>query len=520
MKKPQIIVPMSGIGKRFIDAGYEDPKPLIMVDGLPIIEHVVNLFDRPDDVIFICNEKHIKETNVKDVLKSISPNCVICEVPTQNRKGPVDAVYKIFDQIDDEKEVIVSYCDYGTVWDYNRFLNDVRSKDSDGAIACYRGFHPHMLGGDNYAFCKENDMFLEKIKEKESFTENKMNEYASNGTYYFKTGKILKKYFKKLIDLDINLKGEYYVSLVYNLLVDDNLKVSIFEIEKMLQWGTPYDLEIYKSWSNFFKKPKMKNINTPKNTTLILPMAGNGSRFSLEGYKTPKPFIKIGDIPMVIKAINDLPVCDNNVFIVRKEHTENFNFNNVIKEYYNDYSLIEIDEVTEGQACTCEIGLKNINLEDPILISACDNGIYYDVEKCEKMLYNENIDVIVWSFRNNQTSKVNPNSYAWLDIDDNDTIKHVSCKKFIYDDPLTTHAIVGTMFFRKAKYFLDGLNKNKEKNIRTNNEFYVDDVLNQNILTGLNVKVFEVEDYICWGTPDDLKTYEYWKEYFKKNNKL
>ena len=167
MKKPQIIVPMSGIGKRFIDAGYEDPKPLIMVDGLPIIEHVVNLFDRPDDVIFVCNEKHIKETNVKDVLKSISPNCVICEVPTQNRKGPVDAIYKIFDQIDDEKEVIVSYCDYGTVWDYNRFLNDVRSKDSDGAIACYRGFHPHMLGGDNYAFCKENDMFLEKIKENE-----------------------------------------------------------------------------------------------------------------------------------------------------------------------------------------------------------------------------------------------------------------------------------------------------------------------------------------------------------------
>ena len=45
MKKPQIIIPMSGIGKRFIDEGYEDPKPLISVDGSPIIEHVVKLFD-------------------------------------------------------------------------------------------------------------------------------------------------------------------------------------------------------------------------------------------------------------------------------------------------------------------------------------------------------------------------------------------------------------------------------------------------------------------------------------------
>ena len=57
---------------------------------------------------------------------------------------------------------------------------------------------------------------------------------------------------------------------------------------------------------------------------------------------------------------------------------------------------------------------------------------------------------------------------------------------------------------------------NKEKNIKTNNEFYVDDVINQNILMGLNVKVFEVENYICWGTPDDLKIFEYWDEYFNK----
>ena len=61
---------------------------------------------------------------------------------------------------------------------------------------------------------------------------NKMNEYCSNGTYYFKSGSMVKKYFQELIDLDINLKGEYYVSLVYNLIVRDGLNVGIFEIEK------------------------------------------------------------------------------------------------------------------------------------------------------------------------------------------------------------------------------------------------------------------------------------------------
>jgi bifunctional N-acetylglucosamine-1-phosphate-uridyltransferase/glucosamine-1-phosphate-acetyltransferase GlmU-like protein len=201
-----------------------------------------------------------------------------------------------------------------------------------------------------------------------------------------------------------------------------------------------------------------------------------------------------------------------------EDHFKNYNITETLSEYFNKIKISKISEVTEGQAITCEIGIREfkINLEEPILISACDNGIYYDPKIAQKLLDDENIDIIVWSFRNNQSSKLSPNSYAWLDVDSENNIKHVSCKKFIYDNPLKTHAIVGTMFFRKAKYFLDGLNKNKNQNIRTNNEFYVDDVLNQNIKDGLIVKVFEVNNYICWGTPDDYKTYNYWGEYFKK----
>ena len=106
MENVQLIVPMSGIGKRFIDAGYVDPKPLIVVDGKPIIEHVVELFGKPDDVIFICNELHLKTTNMVEILKRISPNCKIYPVSNENRRGPVDAVSKIFDKIDDNKEII------------------------------------------------------------------------------------------------------------------------------------------------------------------------------------------------------------------------------------------------------------------------------------------------------------------------------------------------------------------------------------------------------------------------------
>ena len=145
----QIIIPMSGIGKRFKDAGYTVPKPLIVVDGKPIIEHVVNLFPE-EDISFICNTTHLKETNMKEILNSFCSNGKIYEVPVENRQGPVHAVSLIFDNINDDQEVIVSYCDYGTYWDYQEFLQDNRERNADGSIACYRGFHPHMLGTDNY----------------------------------------------------------------------------------------------------------------------------------------------------------------------------------------------------------------------------------------------------------------------------------------------------------------------------------------------------------------------------------
>jgi bifunctional N-acetylglucosamine-1-phosphate-uridyltransferase/glucosamine-1-phosphate-acetyltransferase GlmU-like protein len=300
----------------------------------------------------------------------------------------------------------------------------------------------------------------------------------------------------------------------------DGLRTNIFEINKMLQWGTPYDLEIYKGWSKYFSN--IKNNKQTKiyqeDTTLILPMAGRGSRFETEGYKDPKPLIDVDGLPMIIKAVECLPDCKEKTFICLEDHIKKYNVDIHIKKYYENASVFAINNVTEGQACTTQIGIdySNIDLNKPILISACDNGVYYDAEKYKRLYEDPNVDIIVWSFRNNQTSKVNPNMYSWLEVDENDNIKSVSCKKFIFDEPLKTHAIIGTMFFRKAKYFVDGFKKNYDENIRTNNEFYVDDVINQTIKSGLKVKVFEVDNYICWGTPNDYKTYNYWKEHFLK----
>tara|TARA_R100000988_G_scaffold16154_1_gene7975 strand:+ start:6920 stop:8503 length:1584 start_codon:yes stop_codon:yes gene_type:complete len=512
---------MSGQGKRFIKAGYTTPKPLINVDGLPMVEHVLNLFPGVKNVFFVCDEKHLEETEMEKILKDICPTSKIFTI-SNNDKGPVKAVHHIKDHLDDKLETIISYCDYGTDWNFDRFLADMRASDYDGGIPCYRGFHPHMLGTDNYAFCKEENKRLIKIKEKDPFTNNKMNEFASNGTYYFKSGSLVKKYFTKLIDLDIKIKGEFYVSLVYNLLVEDGLSVGIFEIEKMLQWGTPYDLKIYQGWAKYFNNIQTPTppISNPTETTLILPMAGKGSRFVEEGYKDPKPLLDIDGLPMVIQAVNSLPQSQNKIFICLDDHLKSTHLRKQLSASFPGCKIKSLDTTTDGYACTCEVGINdfNVDIEKPLMVSPCDCGVFYDKEKYLRLVNDKTIDIVVWSFRDNQTSKLSPNSYTWLDVDENDFIKYVSCKKFIYDDPLRTHAVIGTIFFRKGRYFLEGLAANYEQNIRTNGEFCVDSILNQSIKQGLNAKVFEVDNYICWGAPNDYKTYNYWLDHFKQKN--
>ena len=514
-----IIIPMSGIGKRFIDAGFDEPKPLIYVDGKPIIEHVCDLFPGEEKFTFICNSKHLAQTNMRKILKTIKPKANIVEIPN-HKKGPVYAVSSIEELIDEEEEVIVNYCDFGTYWDYEAFLKHTRERNADGAIPSYKGFHPHMLGSTNYAFMRDKDQWMLEIKEKEPFTDNRMQEFASNGTYYFKKGRYIKKYFRQLMDDDINLKGEYYVSLVYNLLIEDGLNVSIYNIQHMLQWGTPEDIEEYNVWSKYFKNAVSEEVKPTfnDNSITLIPLAGHGSRFVEAGYNNPKPLISVSGKPMIIQAAKSLPSTKDYIFVTLREHLETYNLQKILEQDYPEAKIISIDEVTEGQAITCSLGLINVNPESSLLIAATDNGMIYNKQEYQKLVESEDVDAIIFTFRGHVSSKNNPEMYGWVNVDNTNNAIGVSVKIPISEKPSNDHAIVGTFWFKKVDYFNRALERLIDKNIRVNNEYYVDSLIGELINMDLNVKVFEVDDYICWGTPDDYETFVYWQSFFHKSS--
>ena len=508
---------MSGIGKRFLDQGYKEPKPLIKIEGKPIIEHVCDLFPGEEKFTFICNSKHLSETNMRKILLDLKPQANIVEI-SNHKKGPVFAVLQAINLIDDDDEVIVNYCDFGTYWDYKDFLKHTRQRDADGAIPSYKGFHPHMLGSTNYAFMRDNEQWMIEIKEKEPFTDNRMNEFASNGTYYFKKGTYVKKYFKELIEKDLNLKGEYYVSLVYNLLKNDGLDISVYEIQHMLQWGTPEDVEEFKTWSKYFQNAVNQSyISEPtKNSITLIPLAGRGSRFVDEGYKDPKPLIEVSGKPMIVQAANSLPRSEKQIFVTLQDHLDKYSLNNTLKKEYPNSQIIPLNQITEGQAITCSLGLQDAKNSDSLLIAATDNGMIFNHLDFEELIKNKGIDAIIFTFRKHISSKNNPHMYGWVDTDNQDNALSVSVKKPISNDPYNDHAIVGTFWFREVSIFNQALEKLVDKCIRVNGEYYVDSIMQELIELKFNVKVFEIEDYICWGTPNDYRTFCYWQSFFHK----
>lgn len=250
--------------------------------------------------------------------------------------------------------------------------------------------------------------------------------------------------------------------------------------------------------------------------TILIPMAGQGQRFAAESYKIAKPLIEVSGKPMVIQAVNALPKATSYTFICRREHLESGDLEEVLKDKFPNVQIIAIDYLTEGQASTCLLAENYVDKEGALLIGPCDNGMTWDAEKYRRLISDENVDALIWTFRNNVTVKRNPQMYGWVKVDGNNKVSSILCKTPISDDPVKDHAIVGTFYFRKASYFFDFAKQMIKKNRRINNEFYVDVVMNELVESGLNVKVFEIDKYVCWGTPNDLRTYEYWQSFFHK----
>ncbi len=230
-----VLIPMAGAGSRFEKAGYTFPKPLIEVNGKPMIQTVVENLNIDARHIFIVQKEHYEKYNLKYLLNLITNNnCDIVQVDGIT-EGAACTTLLAKQFIDNDEPLVMANSDQFVEWDSNEFMYAMTADDIDGGILSFKATHP------KWSFAKLNSKgYVSEVAEKKP-----ISDIATVGVYYWKKGSDYVKYAEQMIDKDIRTNNEFYVCPVFNEAIGDDKKVKVFPIQKMWGLGTPEDLDRY-----------------------------------------------------------------------------------------------------------------------------------------------------------------------------------------------------------------------------------------------------------------------------------
>ena len=229
--KMNVLIPMAGAGKRFFDAGYIFPKPLIEVDNKPMIQWVIESLNLNANYIFIIQKEHQKKYNISSVLRILKPNCKIIELD-HITEGAACTTLLAKKFINNSNPLIIANSDQYIRWNSSKAIYNFNSKNLDGAILTFEAIHPKW----SYAKCDDEGFVLE-VAEKKVISKN-----ATVGVYYWKHGSDYVQSAESMIKKNIRVNNEFYVCPVYNEFLLKNKKVKIHNVDKMWGLGTPEDL--------------------------------------------------------------------------------------------------------------------------------------------------------------------------------------------------------------------------------------------------------------------------------------
>tara|TARA_B100000424_G_C22895434_1_gene476294 strand:+ start:482 stop:1207 length:726 start_codon:yes stop_codon:yes gene_type:complete len=237
-----------------------------------------------------------------------------------------------------------------------------------------------------------------------------------------------------------------------------------------------------------------------KKLNILIPMAGLGSRFQTSGYTVPKPLIPIEGKPMIQHAVDTLGVEGDYIFVTQKSHS----LKSHLEAMYPGCKVIEIDYITKGSACTCLLAKKYINNDTPLIITNCDQIMWWDDKSFSTFIKNYPYDGLVVTY----TSDTPKNSYIKLNRDGFGV-------ELAEKQVISSISLNGIHYWRQGNDFVYSAETMIKNNENYNGEFYVAPTYNSLIKKGKKIGVYHIpnEQHNAVGTPEDLikyadKTYE------------
>ena len=229
-----VLIPMAGLGSRFAEAGFILPKPLIDVNGLPMIQRVIENLNIDAKYIFIVQKEHCIKYNLIAHLKLMAPGCEVVQVNGLT-EGAACTSLLAKELINNNNHLLIANSDQLVKWNSCDFMYSMLASNCDGGILTFKDNNP------KWSFAKvDNNNYVTEVAEKRVISDN-----ATVGIYYFKRGCDYVRFAEQMISKNIRVRNEFYICPVFNEAIQENKKIKIFPAQEMWGLGTPIDLKHY-----------------------------------------------------------------------------------------------------------------------------------------------------------------------------------------------------------------------------------------------------------------------------------
>ena len=233
--KPNILIPMAGLGSRFIKEGFKVPKQIINIKDKHLIDISLDCLDYKDcNLIFVLRDEHVYNHHMDELLKKKFGDDITIVVLDQLTDGSVCSCLFAEEYIDNDAPLVIHTLDieFRPVFD----PHVMETLDADGLILTFKS------NSINYSYAQlDSEGLVTKTAEKKAISPN-----ACVGIYGFKKGSDFCKYAKEMIDKNLRTKNEFYISPLYNILIEDGKKIVTEGVDKMHIFGTPDEYHFYK----------------------------------------------------------------------------------------------------------------------------------------------------------------------------------------------------------------------------------------------------------------------------------
>ena len=484
-----VLVPMAGKSPHFSADDYAYPKPLIEIVGKPMIAWAIENLDSigPDlKFVFLVNGPEARTYSYEHIFDLTTNGRSKTIFLKGETGGALCTCLMAIDEVDPSEPMIIANYDQIIDADMAGLIRRLEMEKADAGVVTFESVHPR------WSYVALEDGIVTRASEKEVISKN-----AIAGIYYYRTAATFFEAAQKALRHGAASHGRYYVSASLNEVILDGGRVLPVPIAKTAyhSFYAPRNIESFELSMDARQKASQE-----RQLNIIIPAAGEGSRFAEAGYPVPKPFIDVAGEMMIQRVLNNLPISGSQPTLnLRREHMKALP-QAVETLVSRGVGIVPVDALTEGTACTVLLAREHFDNDQPLLIANSDQLVDADLAPFIADCLKRGLDGSILVFRDDTR---NP-KWSFAQTDSIGRVVRVAEKV-----PISDLATVGIYLFRRGRDFVSAAADMIANNDRVNGEFYTCPVYNYMIRSGLNIGVYEIPQSAMHGigTPPDLDAY-------------